>query len=366
MLIETKNANTASTPDERLTWLDLLRIAASLLIVMLNITANQLRAMPLESHGWQAVNVYLGLSRAATPLFTMMSGVLFLGLGKQRSLKQLFQGPLKKIVVIYFFWSFLYAVFTLFTQNALFSSGVIPTLLKLTLESYDHMWFLPILISLYLISPFLQLILDQSDKAIIEYGVALLVVGLLGHTFSMGWGFLPFAEPLQAFVAKFPIGHLMLFAGYFLLGNVIDHYFKPNQLTRWLLYLALPVGVLLNASLTHFASQQASETTLTFSTPLSLMTFMVAVPIFWLFQNKIRQISFSTNTKKLFATIARQTLGVYLIHPMVLFGLDKFFHFTSLSFNPIFSVPVLTLLAFSLSALIIYGLKRLPFLCWIA
>jgi len=357
---------TAAPAGERLVWLDLLRIAASLLIVMLNITANQLRAMPIEAPGWQTVNLYLAFSRAATPLFTMMSGVLFLGLGKQRSLKQLFQGPLKKVVVIYFFWSFLYAIYSLFTQPPIPSSEIIPTVLRRTLESSDHMWFLPILISLYLISPFLQLILDHSDKAIIEYGVALMVVGSIGHTFSMGWDFLPFAEPLQNFVAKFPIGHLMLFAGYFLLGNVIHRYFKPNQLTRWLLYLALPVGVLLNASLTHFASQQAGETTLTFSTPLSLMTFMVAVPIFWLFQNKIKQISFSTKTKKLFATIARQTLGVYLIHPMVLFGLDKFFHFTPLSFNPIISVPVLTLLAFSLSALIIYGLKRLPFLCWIA
>jgi len=289
-----------------------------------------------------------------------------LGLGKQRSLKQLFQGPLKKIIVIYFFWSFLYAIFALLTQPALSTSSVVPTLLRLTLKSSDHMWFLPILISLYLISPFLQLILDHSDKATLKYGVVLLVIGLLAHTLSMGWDFLPFAEPLQIFVAKFSIGHLMLFAGYFLLGNVIRGYFKPNQLTSWLLYLALPVGVLLNASLTHFASQQAGETTLTFSTPLSLMTFMVAVPIFWLFQNNIKQISFSTNTKKLFATIARQTLGVYLIHPMVLFGLDKFFHFISLSFNPIISVPVLTLLAFSLSALIIYELKRLPFLCWIA
>ncbi len=216
MSTETKSTN-ATSPEERLAWLDLVRIAASLLIVMLNITANQLRAMPLESSGWQAVNVYLGLSRAATPLFTMMSGVLFLGLGKQRSLKQLFQGPVKKIIVIYFFWSFLYAIFALLTQPALSNSSVIPNLLRLTLESSDHMWFLPILISLYLISPFLQLILDHSDKATLKYGAVLLVIGLLAHTLSMGWDFLPFAEPLQIFVAKFPIGHLMLFAGYFLL-----------------------------------------------------------------------------------------------------------------------------------------------------
>jgi len=161
----------AAPAGERLVWLDLVRIAASLLIVMLNITAKQLSTMPIDTSGWQAVNVYLGLSRAATPLFTMMSGVLFLGLGKQRSLKQLFQGPVKKIIVIYFFWSFLYAIFALLTQPALSSSSVIPTLLRLTLKSSDHMWFLPILISLYLISPFLQLILDHSDKATLKYGV---------------------------------------------------------------------------------------------------------------------------------------------------------------------------------------------------
>ena len=188
---------TAATAGERLVWLDLLRIAASLLIVMLYITANQLRAMLIEAPGWQTVNLYLAFSRAATPLFTMMSGVLFLGLGKQRSLKQLFQGPLKKIVVIYFFWSFLYAMFSLFTQPPIPSLEIIPTVLRRTLESSDHMWFLPILMSLYLISPFLQLILDHSDKAIIEYGVALMVVGTIGHTFSMGWDFLPFAEPLD-------------------------------------------------------------------------------------------------------------------------------------------------------------------------
>ena len=67
----------AAPAGERLVWLDLLRIAASLLIVMLNITAKQLSTMPIDASGWQAVNVYLGLSRAATPLFTMMSGVLF-------------------------------------------------------------------------------------------------------------------------------------------------------------------------------------------------------------------------------------------------------------------------------------------------
>jgi len=88
-----------------------LRIAASLLIVMLNLTAAQLKTMPLGAADWQTVNLYLALARSATPLFTMMSGVLFLGLGKQRSLEQLLKGPVKKLVVIYLFCSLLYCCF---------------------------------------------------------------------------------------------------------------------------------------------------------------------------------------------------------------------------------------------------------------
>jgi surface polysaccharide O-acyltransferase-like enzyme len=96
------------------------------------------------------------------------------------------------------------------------------------------------------------------------------------------------------------------------------------------------------------------------------MTFMIAVPIFWLFQGPVSQVKVSAKASQTIATIARQTLGVYLIHPMVFFGLDKLAHFTPLSFNPLFSIPILTMLTFLLSALIIYILKKFPYLCWIA
>jgi len=352
--------------DDRLVWLDLLRIAASLLIVMLNLTAAQLKTMPLGAADWQTINLYLGLARAATPLFTMMSGVLFLGLGKQRSLEQLLKGPVKKLVVIYLFWSLLYAVFTVFTQPAPLTAALIPSLIKLTLAGSDHMWFLHILICLYLISPFLQQILDHSDSSIWKYGVLLMALGLLGHTLLMGADFLSFCGLLQTILYKFPLGHVIFFAGYFLLGNFLRQYTQPNALVAKLAVLAMVIGVLANAGLTYFASKQTGSTNLTLSLPLSIMTFMIAVPIFWLFQGPVSQVKVSPQAGQTIATIARQTLGVYLIHPMVFYGLDKLAHFTPLSFNPLFSVPILTLLTVLLSALIIYILKKLPYLCWIA
>lgn len=48
-------------------------------------------------------------------------------------------------------------------------------------------------------------------------------------------------------------------------------------------------------------------------------------------------------------------LGIYIIHPMVIEILDNF-RIISLLFNPIFSVPLLSLIIFSISGMIVYFL----------
>ena len=174
-------SDTLPAPEtNRLVWVDLLRIAASVLIVALNLTSVQLRNLPVSAPGWQTINLYLGLARAATPLFTMVAGILFLGLGKQRTLRQLFHGPVRKIVVIYVVWSVIYAVFTILTNPA--NAGTLPgRFVSLVISSHYHLWFLPVLISLYLLSPFLQLIVDRG-AAVPQIRVVLLISCLLGHT----------------------------------------------------------------------------------------------------------------------------------------------------------------------------------------
>jgi len=144
-----------------------------------------------------------------------------------------------------------------------------------------------------------------------------MALGLLGHTLLMGADFLSFGGLLQTILYKFPIGHVIFFAGYFLLGNFLRQYTQPNALVAKLAVLAMVIGVLANAGLTYIVSKQTGSTNLTLSLPLSIMTFMIAVPIFWLFQGPVSQVKVSAQAGQTIATIARQTLGVYLIHPMV-------------------------------------------------
>ncbi len=362
---DTTLAKPSSGDPSRLVWLDLLRITASLLIVMLNLSSVQLRTLPVNASGWRAINLYMGAARAATPLFTLVSGILFLGLGKQRTFKQLLSGPVKKIGIIYVFWTILYALFSLLSEPAA-PGPLVARFAALLVNSHYHLWFLPVLISLYLLSPFLQLIVDRGGEQTLKYALVLLVLGLLGHTLVLSGDFLPMADWVSSIAEKFPVGKVLLFAGYFLISNYLLFYFSTDRKTRAIIYLLGLLGMLANAAVTLLASQRVGATDLRFSDPLTLMTFFVAASIFTFFRFQVSQVHFSERARCLIANLSRLTLGVYLIHPLVSFFLGKTFGLTLLSFNPILSVPMLTLLVFLLSAGVIYGLKKLPFLCWAA
>ncbi|HPS32446.1 MAG TPA: acyltransferase family protein [Anaerolineaceae bacterium] len=360
----TKGNASASAP-ERLVWLDLLRITASLLIVMLNLTSVQLKSLPLDSPGWQVINLSLGAARAATPLFTMVSGVLFLSLGKQRSFSQLLKGPVRKIVVIYIVWSLIYAVFSLLTDPA-GEGTLLGRFAALLISSHYHLWFLPVLISLYLLSPFLQLIVDQGGERILGYAAVLLVLGLLGHSLVLGGDLLPMADWVSSIAEKFPVGKVLLFAGYFLLSTYLLRYFSADRKVSTVIYGLGLAGALANAAVTGLASQRMGATDLRFSDPLSLLTFFTAAAVFFLFKSQVSKIRFSERASSLIANLSRLTLGVFLLHPLVIYLLENAFGLSLLSFSPILSVPLLTLLVFFLSAGLIFALKKLPYLCWMA
>ncbi len=357
--------NTSASEPNRLVWVDLLRIAASVLIVALNLTSVQLRGLPVSSPAWQPINLYLGASRAATPLFTMVSGILFIGLGKQRTLRQLLQGPVRKIAVIYVVWSLIYALFTLLSTPA--GAGTLPgRFAALMVSSHYHLWFLPFLISLYLLSPFLQLILDHGGERVLRYAAVLLILGLLGHTLVMSGDLLPVADWVSTIAEKFPVGKVLLFAGYFLLSNTLLRYFSADRKVSAAIYGLGLLGALANAAVTWLASQRMGATDLRFSDPLSLMSFFVAAAVFWVFRSQVSKVRFAYRARCLIANLSRLTLGVFLIHPLVIYFLEKAFGLSLLSFSPILSVPLLTLLVFFLSAAVIFGIKKLPFLCWMA
>ena len=74
----------------------------------------------------------------------------------------------------------------------------------------------------------------------------------------------------------------------------------------------------------------------------------------------------SVHSENVLCFFSKCVFGIYLIHPLVLEFINCFFNISALSFNPIISVPLLTLAVFFVSLLISAILNMIPFIyIWI-
>ncbi len=352
---------TPPTAKTRLVWLDLLRIFASMLIVMLNLSAPLLPKMAVSHPYWQSISAYAALARPATLLFTMLSSVLFLDIRKAMPLKRLFAKPVRRIVIIYAVWSLIYAVFTLLTTG-----GTLKDLIPLTLSSHYHLWFLPVLIGLYLMAPFLHAMLRHSPDVLVPYALALFLLGTIVHTLLSAGELLPFTGELAILAGKFPLGTFFLFLGYFLLGYALTYVFSLTHSQVGIAYLLGGASALAAIALTALVSRRSGVSDQRFSDRLSLMAMLQAIALFLFFRTAIPEERISQKGREFIITVSRLTLGVFLVHPLVIFLLDRGLNLSVTSFHPIVSIPILTLLVFALSAGFIYLLKKIPRLCWLA
>lgn len=354
------------TQKKRLVWLDLLRILASLMIITLNLITPQLDKISVGTTSWQIINANVSAVRAATPLFVMVSGVLFLDIRKEMPLKKLFGVPIRKIVVIYLVWSCIYAVFTILTSDSLASTYLFRDLVTLIITSHYHLWFLPILISLYILSPFLRVLIKSGGKPVLTYAITLFFLGIVVQTLLSSGDLLPNYQWLSLLAGKFPFGTIFLFAGYFLLGYSLVYVFELSRNKTCILYALGIVGVFAAAFLTSRVSLRAGMSDQRLSDRLSLMTLFEVVALFLFFKNTVGNMHFSRAAENKIAGVSRLTLGVFLIHPIVIYFLEEVPGLSVFSITPLLSIPSLTLLIFIISAVLIYLLKKIPFLCWIS
>lgn len=62
------------------------------------------------------------------------------------------------------------------------------------------------------------------------------------------------------------------------------------------------------------------------------------------------------------AFIVNKTFGIYLVRVIVLRVLYRVFDISAFSFNPLFSIPLVAICIFLISAVFIYVLQKIPFL----
>lgn len=334
--------------------IDLLRILACIMVIMIHVSVRYVINDPIASSSW-TINVFFdAIARAAVPLFMMISGKLLLEKKEVPTVKEIFSKYIFKMLKIYIIWSLFYTIVSVLIAGM--TEAITIDLIFRFIMPKLHLWYIAALITVYLLLPLFYAIRDYKEGIYLKYFVLLFFVfGILRTTILL----LPFGINARLlYIPKFlklinyPLVEL---SGYFLLGyylgNIKWKISKFKLLLIFILtilvafktidYLSIKQGYLYHEALEYF----------------TVFTFIEATVLFKLFQT-LDQRKLKDFTKQLIVNISSLTLGIYIIHAFVIEEIIPRLIFIKTN-NMLIFVPVMVAIVFTNSTLITLLIKNI-------
>lgn len=304
-------------------------------------------------------DIFYGFLRWATPFFILISGALLLKPSKEQPTADFLKRRLRRVLIPFAFWGTIYLLY-LYRGNIYFDN--LPTwqevLHKIFYEDvYFHLWFIPMITGLYLMTPVLRIYIQHAKRRDLEYFLVLcFTVNVFQH-------FLP---------GVFIIRHIgwMGYIGFYLLGYYLSTYEIPKSWKRVVYPLALAMP-LLGAYGTWWLTVRTGyydQSIYTYASPnVVLMIFA-----FFLFMKEVDWGAFATRYPRINQGVNRLadlSYGIYFVHVIILDSIKngylfgwvitphKFFNYPM---HPALGAPLVALVGVSLSVLAISALGRIP------
>jgi surface polysaccharide O-acyltransferase-like enzyme len=301
---------------------------------------------------WFTADVYGAIGYLGVPLFVMLSGALLLNPAKvDEPMGEFFKKRFHRIGLPLIFWTVIYFVwsFTVYDKPVTLSSigqGLIS-------GSYPILWFLYLLVGLYAVTPILRILVKHIDRNKFTLLIAIWFVGTISVPIIRTFTSLSF-DPFMFVITDW--------VGFFLLGI----YLVNTKIHSAVAYVGLAFGLLVAIFGEWFLTASMGEqATGYFHGYLSFNMIIASAALFIILISipKSRIENGNATVNRLIRWIEQNTLPLYLVHVIVLetlhLGLLGFrFPYTN---NLLIDVPLIALVTFVLSAVIIYPLKKIPY-----
>jgi len=292
--------------NHRVIYLDLIRVIGCLMVVLTHVTAKMMD-FPVKSAIWPLANILNGCTRAAVPLFLMISGALFLNPNKNITIQKIIKKYVPKLGVTLILWNCIYALIEwAITRNLAI------TLHTLILGAF-HLWFLYVTIGCYLVAPLLRPIVTNMKLMWWALG--------LGGLFTV----LPvtiqeFLRPdnvLLSLIHAFQVNLMSGFVFYFVLGYALTQ-LSINTAKMWLAGVGAFIGTVVIIIGTESQSIVAGHLNQAFQANVNLWIMLQASGLFLI----IRGLKL-TKLSKTLKLISELSLPIYLVHPIFLGAILK-------------------------------------------
>ena len=297
----------------------LLRVVAIVGVVAIHVsglvvTADALKEKPV----WWLAHVLNSGSRFCVPLFVMVSGALLLRPSRPETAREFFRRRLDRLVPALVVW---YLVYILFTWAVIGTERSVGEVLALVLagRTYTALYFFWLILGLYLATPALRKLLAGLD------GPRLLAVGLLLTGLAVA------DNTTKAFVHRFSdvdttatptaLTYWIPYVGYFVLGAALSHGPVARQVAPW-----AGGALAVTTTLSVLETTGRTPASLGWLAPVDYFGPLVAlatVALFLLGASLLHPVSEPSTGDRVVGTLGGLTLGVFAVHLIVLYGLQR-------------------------------------------
>ena len=330
---------------QRILWPDVVRIIAIFFIIQIHASI-QVSSSP---------TIFNRLDLMGVPLFVLLSGTLLLG--KQETYTTFFRKRCVKVLIPWIIWTILYMAYfytmhhtqvhsDFFADHTSFASQWFHFFFRTFMSS---LWFLPMIFSIYLLTPLLRIIVRHATRFDIFYILILWFLFFSVLPYFVLSPLFPRWEPNVIFAP-------LQFSGYFLLGYVVikNDLLRKYNLPVLFLISILPFLVLLFPFKTPYVQD--------FTAGYIFPGIVIASVFFFYFLyaacNKIEN-AINLHGKRIIALISGASFGVYVSNEMFIDYFKNVFLSIPFLSHSEFSFAILTFLVISLVVIV---LQRIPIL----
>ena len=349
---ETATLNNSTLKIKRIEYFDYLRILCSFSVIIIHASSQNRNTCPIKSHEYKILNFYNGISRFGVPIFFMISGTLFLN--KNISFSMILKKYIKKIYINLFFWSFFYSL-----REKIIKNYPNKNIFLLFLKGHYHLWYLFCICGLYLITPFLKEI-EKNEKLMRIFLILNFIFGFLIfnlHTFLFYYSkeYYNAIEQILKYVGLNGFFNNNLF--YYIFGFYLNKKYI-RALYRIIIYILGICGTILTCEVSLWVSLKKNQK-IRFYSSNYINIFFMSISIFIFFKYNFNDLK-SKGIKAFIQKLGLLTYGIYIIHPFVIDELNIRIKLNTLSFEPLYSVPINSFIIFLISLLIVYFIKLIP------
>lgn len=343
---------------------DHMRVLATVAVIILHVAGANWQRADVNGSEWKILNFYDSSVRWAVPIFVMISGALFLN-RDDITIKKIYSKYVLRMLIAYCVWGGIYYLFagdSVFQQlESLIKPGKMDKLIAI-INSYYHLWFIPMIVGIYICLPIIRQIVKNEDIVNYFLSVSFVFWFLIPEAVELINDFgneklVIIMNAVYGRVKGLQLNLVMNYVFYFMLGYKLSKICFDKK-KRILIYILGIVGFIFTVVVDWIVAMKTQTPTGTYYGDTCVNVLFEAVAIFELYKN----IPFKdTDKSKMIVRLSKWSFGAYLVHALIIEQLMQHGIHT-LSFSTIIAVPVIVAVVFTCAFTISACIHCIPIL----